>query len=145
MSQSQPQGLGGMTLKSTADLSGQLVNVTTGNPIGTTYLNAVGLFAAAGVAGYFAVAGAGVLPLGVILNTPTSDQPGQLQTVRGTTVKVLSGAAIAIGDMLMIDSAGRAITQTGSGARITVGMALETATAASQLIEAVLLDGYIAA
>ena len=47
MSQSQSQGLGGLSLKSTADLSGTLTDVTNGNSVGTTYKNAVGLFAVA--------------------------------------------------------------------------------------------------
>lgn len=71
MAYAETQGLGGIgSLKSTADLSGTLVDVTGGNPVGTTYKNAVGLFAIYGAAGYFAVAGANALVLGVIGGTP---------------------------------------------------------------------------
>lgn len=57
--------------------------------------------------------------------------------VIGTAV-VESGAAFAKGATLKADALGRAITWASSGAR--VGVALEAATAAGQLVEVLLVD-----
>ena len=147
MSQSQSQGLGGLTLQSTADLSGTISDVNAyANPVGSDYKNAVGLFAKAETTvGYFSVAGANAITIGVIQDTPKLGQAGCIQSVRGTTAKVISAGIIAVGARLQTDAYGRAVTVAGSGARNIVGIALEAATAAGQLIEAVLTGGYIAA
>ena len=145
MSQSQTQGLGGLTYKSTNDLSGTVVDVTNGNPIGSTYKNAVGLAAIAdtGNACSIVVAGANALVLGVILDTPKAGQPAQIQSARGTSAKVLSGGVFAIGDKLVTDSNGRAVL-AGSTAKLVYAVAQEASTAAGLLIEAVLVDSYVA-
>lgn len=54
------------------------------------------------------------------------------------TATVEAGAAIDAGTTVKVDALGRAIAWAASGAR--VGVALETATAAGQLIEVRLLD-----
>ena len=144
MSQRQTQGLGGLgNLKSTADLSGQVTDVTNGNPIGSTYKNGAGLFVIYGAAGYFALAGANARCIGVLDNTPKAGQAGNIQSVRGTTAKVLSGGIIAVGALLQTDAYGRVAT-AASSAQVIVAQALEAATAAGQLIEVVLMDSYVA-
>lgn len=56
--------------------------------------------------------------------------------VLGTAV-VESGAAVAVGATLKVDSSGRGITWVTSGAK--VGLALEAASAAGQMIEVLLI------
>ena len=143
MAQAQSQGLGGLSLRSTADLSGTLTDVTGGNSVGTTYKNAVGLAAIYGAAAYFAVAGSNAAIIGVICDTPVAGQSGNIQSVRGTSAKVLTGAAVTVGDNLITDSNGAFITATGAAQKVC-GIALQTASGAAQLIEAVLVDGYVA-
>ena len=54
------------------------------------------------------------------------------------TAQVESGAAISAGATVKVDSSGRAITWATSGAK--VGIALEAATGAGQVIEVRLID-----
>ena len=144
MSQCQPQGLGGLSYRSTADLSGTVSDVSAyGNPVGSTYKNAVGMFVIYGAAGYFALAGANANTIGVLLDTPLAGKPGQIQSVRGTSAKVLSGGIIAVGAKLMTDANACAVTASSTAQKIC-GIAMEAATAAGQLIEAVLVDSYVA-
>ena len=143
MSQNQTQGLGGLSYKSTNDLSGTVSDVTNGNPVGSLYKNAVGLFAIPDTANAcsFVVAGANAKTIGVICDTPKAGQPGQIQTVG--SAKVFTGGVVAVGDLIQTDSNGRGITASGA-AQIIVGRAMEAASAAGQLIEVVLFASYVA-
>ena len=145
MAQAQTQGLGGLTYKSTADLSGTVTDVTNGNPVGSTYKNAVGLAAVADASNAcsFNVAGANALILGVILDTPKAGQAGSIQSVRGSSAKVLSGGVFAIADKLVTDSNGRFVLACAT-AKLVCAIAQEASTAAGQLVEAVLVDSYVA-
>ncbi len=146
MSQKQSQGLGGLSYKSTNDLSGTASDVTNGNANGgTTYKNAIGMALVADTANACSVvlAGANVKILGVCANNPKAGEPAQLDSVRGTSTKVLVGAAVAKGDKLMTDSNGRFITAASTAQHIC-GVAMEAASAAGQMVEAVLLDDYVA-
>ena len=144
MSQRETQGLGGHgSLKSTADLSGKLVDVTGGVANGSTYKNGAGLFAIPGAAGYFAVAGANALMLGVIDGTPIAGEACSIQTVRGTVAKVVSGGVFAVGDVLITDANGAAVIGAGAAQKVCA-KALEASTAAGQVVAVMLLDGYVA-
>jgi len=144
MDNQETQGLGGIgTLKSTADLSGTVSDVTGGNPTGTTYKNGSGLFVTHGADGYFAVAGSNALVLGVLNGTPKAGQAAPIDTVRGLCVSVVSGAAFAIGSAIVSDMNGAAIAAT-SGAQLVCAIALQTSLAAGQIVKVMLLDSYIA-
>ena len=143
MSQNQTQGLGGLSYKSTNDLSGTVSDVTNGNTVGSLYKNAVGLFVISDTANACSIvlAGANAPSIGVLCDTPKAGQPGQVQTVG--SAKVLSGAAVAIGDNIMTDASGRGVPASGATQHI-VGKAMEAASAAGQLIEVVLRNDYVA-
>lgn len=72
---------------------------------------------------------------GVLQNKPTSGQIGEVAV--GGVAMVMAGAAVARGADVMSDTAGLAITATGTGAYIQ-GEAMEAAAAANDVI-AVLL------
>ena len=147
MSQSQSQGLGGLSYKSTNDLSGTATDVTNGNAIGTTYKNGIGMavIADASNANQVVLAGANALILGVLQNNPKAGEAAQIQSVRGTSAKVLVGTVTSIvpGAKLITDSSGRFVIATSS-AQLVCAIAMETPTNAGDLIEAVLVDSYIA-
>lgn len=145
MSQKQTQGLGGLSYKSTNDLSGSAADVTNGNPIGTTYKNGKGLAVIADTANdcSIVIAGANARVLGVLADTPKAAQAAKVESVRGTSVKVLTGAAVTRGDNLQTDANGRAITGAGAAQKV-FAIAMESASAANRLIEAVLVDVYVA-
>lgn len=69
--------------------------------------------------------------VGVLQDKPTDTHVGAV-AIKGVT-KVVAGAAVADGADVMSDTAGRAITATGTGAYVQ-GQALEAATAAGQII-----------
>ena len=145
MSQNQTQGLGGLSYKSTNDLSGTVSDVTNGNTIGSAYKNAVGLFVVADTANAdsFVLASAITVPvLGVLGDTPLAGQPGQIDSVPGTITKVWSGGVISKGDKLVPDANGRAVTMTTTPAYVGA-VALEAATGAGYLISARLAEFYI--
>lgn len=83
------------------------------------------------------VAGANVFAPAVIQNKPTSGQAVTLFGA-GSISKVVAGAAITRGAQVMSDASGRAITAATGG--IICGRALETVTAAGQIVS-VLLGG----
>lgn len=144
MSQEQNQGLGGLAYQSTNDLSGIATDVTNGNSLGTTYKNGIGMaIIPDSTAGAVVIAGANALILGVLQNNPKAGEAAQVGTVRGASYKVLAGAAITMGDNLQTDSSGRFITAAGAAQKVC-GRAMEAASAAGNLIEAVLLDSYVA-
>lgn len=144
MSQRETQGLGGHgSLKATADMSGTVSDVTGGNTVGSTYKNGCGLFVIPGAAGYFAVAGANALALGVLCDSPKLGQAGNIQSVRGTVAKVVSGGVFAVGDVLITDSNGAAVIGSSTAQKICA-KALEASTAAGQVVAVMLLDGYVA-
>ena len=144
MENNETQGLGGHgSLKATTDLSGTISDVTGGNATGTTYKNGSGLFVTHGADGYFAVAGANALALGVLNGTPKLGQAAAIDTVRGLSVSVISGAAFAIGAKLMTDANGAAVVGAGA-AQIIVAVALQASLAAGQIVKVMLLDSYVA-
>ena len=147
MSQSQSQGLGGLSYKSTADMSGTVTDVTNGNAIGTTYKNGIGMavIGDASNANSIVIAGANARILGVLTNNPKAGEAAQVQTVRGTSCKVVVGTVTGIvpNAKLITDSSGRFVVAAGSAQMISA-IAMETPTAAGDLIEAVLVDSYVA-
>jgi|SRR5215472_5979844 len=72
----------------------------------------------------------GAVCYGVLQNSPAQGQAADVAI--GGITKVVVGAAVTAGAELMADTNGRAITQTSTNRK--VGMALESATAANQLI-----------
>lgn len=145
MSQEQDLGVGGLAYLSTNDLSGTVSDVTNGNSLGTTYKNGIGMAVVADtVAGSVVLQGTGkLMTLGFLQNNPKAGEVANIASIRGRSCKVLAGAAITAGDKLMLDSSARVITATSSVVAI-VAIAMEAASAAGNLIEAVLVDGYIA-
>lgn len=83
-----------------------------------------------------APAGADANTLGVTRSAGATAEKVSVDVI-GTAI-VEAGAAIAAGATLKSDSLGRAITWATSGAK--VGLALEPATTAGQLIEVLLID-----
>ncbi len=156
MSQQQTQGLGGLSYKSTSDLSGTVSDVTNGNAIGTTYKNGIGLAVMADASNakqivITSTGGGGDIPIGVLQNNPKAGEAAQIQSVRGTSAKVICGGvstAIIPGTKLKTDAYGRfvAAAAAGSGtAQVICAESMETPTAGGDLFEAVLLDSYLAA
>jgi len=108
----------------------------------------------------FALAGAGVKALGVLLNKPANkaSNTGALSTnsgfsdgaggtialiEAGGTAPVVSGAAITAGAAVMSNASGLAVTATSTNA--ILGYAEEAATGAGELIAVALVDGGTAA
>ena len=147
MSQGQSLGIGGLSYKATADLSGIAADVTGGNAIGTTYKNGIGMavIADASNANQVVIAGANAVILGVLMNNPKAGEAAAIQSARGSSCKVVVGTITSIvpNAKLITDSNG-AFVIAGSTAKNVVAIAMETPTAAGDLIEAVLLDGYVA-
>lgn len=81
-----------------------------------------------------AQAGAGANTLGVCRQSGVSGDMATIDVLG--TAQVESGAAVAVGATIAADSSGRGITWA-SGAK--VGLALEAATAAGQIIEVLLI------
>lgn len=146
MSQSQGLGIGGLSYKSTNDLSGLATDVTNGNPIGTAFKNGIGLAVIADVNNDVSIVLASDQTkrvVGVLMDNPKAGQPCQVRTVRGASAKCLAGAVVTRGDKVMSDAYGRAITLTAGGHH-GFGVAMESAAAAGALIEVVLSDEYLA-
>jgi hypothetical protein len=76
--------------------------------------------------------GATDLIVGVLQNAPESGQPATYRFL-GTT-KVVAAGSISIGDWVTTDSAGKAVATTTDG-NITIGRALEAASADGDIIE----------
>jgi hypothetical protein len=144
MSAQQDLGIGGLAYTSTNDLSGTVADVTNGNTLGSTFKNGAGMAVIADTANEASIvlAGANALILGVLQNTPKVGEAAQIQSVRGSSAKVLLGGTVAKGDKLITDSSGRFVTAT-TGAQLICAQAQE-AGAVGTLIQAVLLDSYIA-
>ena len=70
------------------------------------------------------------IPIGILQNDPTSGTAANV-AFAGVS-KVVVGASLSAGALLMSDSSGRAITQTSTNP--VVGYALDAATAANQII-----------
>lgn len=145
MSKEQDLGLGGLSLRSTNDLSGTLTDVTNGNPLGSPFKNGAGLAVVIdpSFAGNIVLAGANVPIIGILSNTPKANEGAQVQGVRGSSRKVIAGAAFSVGAKLMTDAFGRLVTASGAAQNI-VAVAVEAASAAGDIVEAVLLDSYVA-
>lgn len=146
MSAEQDLGIGGLAYQSSNDLSGLVSDVTNGNSLGTTFKNGIGM----GVTIDPAAEGSIILQtttkapiVGVLKNNPKAGEAANIGSVRGSSQKVLAGAAFAVGDLLMIDGSGRFIKATSSAVSV-VAQAAEAASAAGNLVQAVLLDAYIA-
>ena len=147
MSQGQSLGIGGLSYKATADLSGTAADVTGGNAIGTTYKNGIGIavIADASNANQVVIAGANAVILGVLMNNPKAGEAAAIQSVRGSSCKVVVGTITSIApNAKLITDSNCAFVIAGSTAKNVVAIAMETPTAAGDLIEAVLLDGYVA-
>lgn len=145
MSQKQTQGLGGLSYKSTNDLSGTVSDVTNGNPVGTQFKNGVGLVVIPDVSNdvsFVLASDASKRALGVLTDNPKAGQAGKIDSARGTSTKVLCGATVTRGDKLMPDAYGRSITLT-SGGHHGHAEAMESGVV-GQMIEAVLTDEYLA-
>ena len=149
MSQQQTQGLGGLSYKSTSDLSGTVSDVTNGNAIGTTYKNGIGLAVIADVnnANSVVVATNGnELILGFLQNNPKAGEAAQIGSVRGASYNAVAGeAGTAINAKLVTDTYGRVVAAAAAGsgtAQVIIGIAMETPTAAGDLIEVVSISGY---
>jgi len=82
-----------------------------------------------------AQAGAGANTYGVSRSSGVATERVTVD-VMGTAM-IEAGAAVAVGDTLKSDASGRAITWVTSGAK--VGLALEAASAAGQMIEVLLI------
>ena len=146
MSQKQTLGVGGLSYKSTADLSGLLTDVTNGNPVGTAKKNGIGLIVIADVNADVSVvlaADASKPYVGVLEDNPRAAEPANVQSNRGASAKVLAGAAVTRGDKIMSDAYGRGITLT-SGGHHGIGIAMESAAGAGSLFEMVIADSYLA-
>ena len=148
MSQQQPQGLGGLSYKAHADYSGMVSDVTNGNALGTTYKNGIGMAVVSTGTTYpceVSLAGANAVILGVLTNNPKAGDTAQIQSVRGTSCKVLVGSATSIvpNAKLITNSDGNFVIASGAAQKV-VAIAMETPTGAGDLIEAVLVDGYVA-
>lgn len=86
-------------------------------------------------AGEVAVAGVGVLPVGVLLNDPSAQgRACEVMTVGVAPCK--AGAAFAAGARLAVDAAGKAVLAT-TGA-YTFGVALQAAGAADEVVSVAL-------
>lgn len=94
-------------------------------------------------AGDVVAAGLNDLVLGVLQNAPALGLAAQVRTARGVSSKVVAGEEIAAGDMIQSNAAGRAITATGAAQKIC-GVAVTGAAADGEVIEVILLDGYVA-
>jgi hypothetical protein len=119
----------GSQVTAAADLSG--VTSTLAGPNGSGQYLAVKITAARQV--NLANTG-GEAVLGILQNTPASGQACDVGFV-GVS-KAVAGAAVAAGAELMTDTSARVITRTSTNHQ--VGVALEAATAAGQLISIVL-------
>lgn len=83
-------------------------------------------------------ASAGANYIGVLIANPalpTSTAQAASIAGKGSVLPVVAGAAVTRGDFLGLDSSGRFITYSSG---VYVGQALQTATAAGQLFEAVI-------
>jgi hypothetical protein len=80
------------------------------------------------------LAGANVPIAGIIQNTPTIGQAADVRFLGGS--KIVAGATITAGDVLMTDANGRGITHTTG--HWAVGIALNNAAAAGVIIEALI-------
>jgi hypothetical protein len=92
------------------------------------------LFAHATLDGTLAVAGE---PGFVLVDAPASGSPGSV-VVAGIT-KVVAGAAVAIGDNVASDAAGKGVTAVATDA--INGIALTAASAADELVTIVVASG----
>lgn len=145
MSQQQLMGLGGVSFKSTNDLSGTTTDVTNGNTVGSPKKSGLYMAVIADTANAdsIVIAGANALVLGFLQNRPAAGEIAQVYGVRGGTTKALAGASTSKGDKLITDSSGRVVTAT-TGAQLICGVCMEAATAAGDIIEIMLVDSYIA-
>jgi hypothetical protein len=76
--------------------------------------------------------------LGVLHNRP-HDQTGASVAILGKS-KIVAGAAITAGDLLTVDSSGRAIT--ASSGDMTFGRALHAANAADEVFESLVFQPF---
>lgn len=88
--------------------------------------------------GQVAVAGAGVLAVGVLQNDPAAQGEAATVMLDGVS-KVVAGAAVTSGAEVASDASGRAVT-AATGNRVN-GIALETCANAGEVIAVALLRG----
>jgi Uncharacterized conserved protein (DUF2190) len=77
--------------------------------------------------------------IGVLQNKPTAGLEAEVNTA-GVS-KVVAGAAVTMGDLIMSDGAGKAITYVAGGSNACLGQALEAAGGAGTIIAVVLKSG----
>lgn len=77
--------------------------------------------------------------IGVLQNKPTAATEADVNTA-GVS-KVVAGAAVTVGDLIMSDASGRAITYVAGAVNACLGQALETAGGAGTIIAVVLKSG----
>ena len=81
----------------------------------------------------------GDFTIGILQNAPTSGEPAQVFTKYGGVCKVYAGAAIAtVGTPLVSDASGHLIGASDND--IVIGYALETAGAAGDIIEMMVIS-----
>lgn len=145
MGAAQSQGLGGLSYKSTNDISGTVADVTNGNTVGSAFKNAVGLAAMPDTANdasfVINTTGRTAWSLGIIQDTPKAGMPGQIASVQGTSCKAWLGGTVTRGDKLVPDTSGRLVTMTTTPAYV-VAIAQESGVVGT-LIEAVIYSAYI--
>lgn len=97
------------------------------------------LFVSVNTSGQIALTGAGALADGVLQDAPNAQGVEGQVGILGVT-KVQVGAAVTAADPLMSNSSGQAITATAGN--FIRARALQTATAAGQVIPALLIGPY---
>ena len=89
------------------------------------------------------VATANTKIIGVVTEPVPAGAVGRFQSVRGTSTIVQMSGVCAPGDKLQITTGGVFLKAASSAQRIAA-VAMETATATGDLIEAILVDDYVA-
>lgn len=84
-----------------------------------------------GVSGVALVAAAGVGGVKVLVNKPQQGDPAQLWDIGET--KMIAGAAVTVGQILMTDSSGRFIPWVDNGVNVPIGECRSPATQAGEL------------
>lgn len=83
-------------------------------------------------AGKIAAATIGANCVGILISKPVTDQAGTVVT--DGIAKIKAGAAVTAGAKVMADATGRAVTAVGGGTNHVLGVAMESAAAAGEII-----------
>lgn len=87
--------------------------------------------------GKVALAGSAERAIGVLQNNPSTGEAAQVR-VLGVS-KVVSGYSFGVGTVLASDASGKAITSSSAK---PIGIALEAATAANQIVSVLVIPGW---